>query len=243
MVSVAQFPNSMMNYAAGQCGIRFNARGVNATVSGGRLSGLLAFRYASQMLRRGYVDLLLAGSVEELCPQAAWVHRQLVHHGRRRLVPLGEGCAMFALARIGEDKTLAPAVPVADVVALQYGRYFNGPLATDDEALTGINACVDQALAQAGISADSVNICVLCGVADAAIGELEQRVAVRAFGHSTRIEGGGFVERFGDTYSATSSLALAWVLAQAGEAQSYGVVLATSHDGHVGCLIVQTLAC
>lgn len=150
---------------------------------------------------------------------------------------------MFALARIGEDKTLAPAVPVADVVALQYGRYFNGPLATDDEALTGINACVDQALAQAGISADSVNICVLCGVADAAIGELEQRVAVRAFGHSTRIEGGGFVERFGDTYSATSSLALAWVLAQAGEAQSYGVVLATSHDGHVGCLIVQTLAC
>jgi 3-oxoacyl-[acyl-carrier-protein] synthase II len=72
LVNPALFPNTVMNCAAGQCGIWFKARAVNATISGGRLSGLLAIKYAAQALRRGYADRLFTGAVEELCPQTAW---------------------------------------------------------------------------------------------------------------------------------------------------------------------------
>ncbi|WP_345812295.1 beta-ketoacyl synthase N-terminal-like domain-containing protein [Paraburkholderia sp. PREW-6R] len=242
LVNPAHFPNTVMNCAAGQCGIRFNARSVNATISGGRLSGLLAFRYASQMLRRGYVDLLITGSVEELCPQSAWAHRQLIAHDCRHDVPLGEGCSMFALARPDVARTLARG-PVSDILALQYGRYFD-PLGERPAAADGLQACIADALAQAGLEAGQIDRCVLCGGPDVDNGDLEMQAITRVFGHQVAIDGANLVEQFGDTYSATSSLALGWLLGQleagAGRTQKYGLVIASSEDGHAGCLIVRT---
>ncbi|WP_051377165.1 beta-ketoacyl synthase N-terminal-like domain-containing protein [Paraburkholderia dilworthii] len=245
LVNPALFPNTVMNCAAGQCGIRFKAQSVNATISGGRLSGLLAFKYASQMLRRGYVDMLITGSVEELCPQSAWAHRQLIAHGCRRDVPLGEGCSMFALAGPTVTQTLASTVSgsVSDILALQYGRYFD-PLAARATAVEGIQACIGDALAQAGIEAREIDRSVLCASSDVGNGELEMLAATHVFGSQLAADSGNLVEQFGDTYSATFSLAVGWLLGQAEDAgkQTHGLVLATSEDGHAGCLIVRTAA-
>ncbi len=133
-----------MNCAAGQCAIRFKARAVNATISGGRLSGLLALQYASQMLRQGYADRLLTGAVEELCVQTAWAHRGLIQLGKRQAVPLGEGCAMFSLERT------TPQHEGVAILALRYGRYSEpvdgpaGDLALD-HAVEGALACIGEA--------------------------------------------------------------------------------------------------
>ena len=244
LVNPALFPNTVMNCAAGQCGIRFKAQSVNATISGGRLSGLLAFKYASQMLRRGYVDLLFTGSVEELCPQSAWAHRQLIDHACRHEVPIGEGCSMFALARPAEAKALAVG-PVSEILALQYGRYFD-TLATRSTAVNGVQACIEDALTQAGIDASKIDRCVLCGTPDVGNGEVEMQAVTRAFGSQLQIDGAILVEQFGDTYSATFSLALGWLLGQSegagAQKQTHGLVLASNEDGHTGCVIVRTSA-
>ncbi|MNR27876.1 hypothetical protein D3C85_1451710 [compost metagenome] len=49
------------------------------------------------------------------------------------------------------------------------------------------------------------------------------------------------VDRFGDTYSATFALALCHLLAclEQAPAGAAGMVLATTDDGHAGCLIVR----
>lgn len=244
LVNPALFPNTVMNCAAGQCGIRFKAQSVNATISGGRLSGLLAFKYASQMLRRGYVDLLITGSVEELCPQSAWAHRQLIAHDCRHDVPLGEGCSMFALARSDVAQALARG-PVSEILALQYGRYF-APHGEHAAAPKGVQACIADALAQAGIEASQIDRCVLCGSPDVGNAELEMQAATRVFGSQLAIEGANLVEQFGDTYSATFSLALGWLLGQmegaATRKQTHGLALTSSEDGHAGCLIVRVTA-
>lgn len=239
LVNPALFPNTVMNCAAGQCGIWFKARSVNATISGGRLSGLLSVKYAAQMLRRKYADRLYAGGVEELCPQTAWAHRQLVRHGRRHPVPLGEGCAMFALERLA-DVSARGEKPLAEVLALQYGRYFDPLDPMPADPLDGVERCMRQALEPCGLTPQDISVVVLCGGADAASSELEQRAVQRVLGKRVQVHGADLVERLGDTYSATFSLGLGRLLVSLREGSSgprIGMALTAGEDGHVGCLI------
>jgi len=71
------FANSVINAAAGQTAIRFNLRGVNATISGDLTSGLQALGYATDLVRNGRVDAVLAGGADELCLETAWGFRKL----------------------------------------------------------------------------------------------------------------------------------------------------------------------
>lgn len=240
LVNPALFPNTVMNCAAGQCGIWFKARAVNATISGGRLSGLLAIKYASQTLRRGYADRLFTGAVEEMCPQTAWAHRQLMKHGRRHNVPLGEGCAMFELERTA-DVIARGEKPVAEILALQYGRYFDPLEPATQDPVQAVVECIGEALHQCGVAAADVAICALCSGADAGSSELERQAAARVLPSGVELHGAEMVERVGDTYSATFSLALGRLLARLKGASkpSVGVALAVGEDGHVGCLIVR----
>jgi len=232
-VNPARFPNTVMNCAAGQCAIRFKARGVNATIAGGRLSGLLALHYASQILRRGYADCLLTGAVEEMSPQMAWAHRALMHQGKRNDVALGEGCGMFVLEPRVTDGF--------EIAALCYRHYYDP--ATGDPRQGALD-CIRDALQQAGMDSGDLTDCCLCGGAEPLAADNERRAvdALRAPGltvHDTIL-----TEQFGDTYSATFALALCHLLSHL-EARAHdiaspaGMVLATTETGHVGCMIVR----
>ncbi len=135
LVNPRNFPSTLLNYAASQCAIHLGARSVNATVSGGRLSGLLALKYASHMLERNYADLVLAGSVEELCRETAWAHRLLVQQGCRNPVPLGDGCAMFGCISVDSNASAGPWRPLADIVALETVRFSSNGSCTRDGSL------------------------------------------------------------------------------------------------------------
>lgn len=241
LVNPALFPNTVMNCAAGQCGIWFKARCINATISGGRLSGLLAIKYAAQMLRRHYADTLFTGSVEELCPQTAWAHRMLIEKGRRHAVPLGEGCAMFTLERAA-DMQARGETPLAEIVALQYGRYFDPQDGGEADQVEGISACLAEAIAQCGVAAGDVAVCSLCGAADVGSREAELRAVTQVFGSNVRVHCDDLTESMGDTYSATFSLALGRLLVSlrdGADRPRIGIALVSGDDGHVGCLVVR----
>lgn len=237
LVNPALFPNTVMNCAAGQCAIRFKARSVNATISGGRLSGLLAIKYASQMLRRGYADRLFTGSVEELCPQSAWAHRALVQQGRRHAVPLGEGGAMFSLERVDTARARGAAV-AAHVLALQHGRWFDADNPGAGDALPAVLAGIQETLKEAGLRPEDIDAAVLCGAADAASSALEQDAVAKLLRADALIFGLPWVQELGDTYSASVSLGLSQLLVSLQAGQS-GMVLIVGADGHAGCLLVQ----
>lgn len=241
LVNPAHFPNTVMNCAAGQCGIWFKARSVNATISGGRLSGLLSIKYAAQMLRRKYADKLFTGSVEELCPQTAWAHLKLVQRGRRRPVPLGEGCAMFALERT-DDVTSRGDRPNAEILALQYGRYFDPLAPGSGDPVDCIVQCIEDALRQCGFQPYQIAACALCGAADAGSSAMEREAVERALGRDVVMHGDDLLHQFGDTYSASFSLGLGRLLSSLARnpiGARAGMALIAGEDGHVGCLIVQ----
>ncbi len=68
-VSPGLFPNTVINSPASQVSIKFNIKGFNATLSSGFSASLDAIGYAVDFLRRGRIEAVLAGGVEELCIQ------------------------------------------------------------------------------------------------------------------------------------------------------------------------------
>jgi 3-oxoacyl-[acyl-carrier-protein] synthase II len=98
--SPMDFSNTVLNAAAGQVAIWHHLRGVNTTIAAGAVSGLHAIGYATDLIRRGRVDVIVAGGAEELCFES--------FHGFRRAGLLAEpaagvpGCAVpFDVRRSG----------------------------------------------------------------------------------------------------------------------------------------------
>lgn len=111
LVNPAKFPNTVMNFAAGQTAIRHRLTGPNATIIAGNVTGLSALRYASRMLCGGQAANVIIGATEELTTE-----RQMIHDAGPDVGSgLGEGCAVLLLgpapsAGIPSGDTLAHGV-------------------------------------------------------------------------------------------------------------------------------------
>lgn len=106
-VNPMEFPNTVLNSAAGQAAIRFGLKGVNSTISAGMVSSLYALDYAVQSLSLGRARVLLVGGCEELSQEALFGFRKSgylspTNQARpfaadRDGTVLGEGCSLMAL--------------------------------------------------------------------------------------------------------------------------------------------------
>src|SRR3954470_11147859 len=122
LVNPANFPSTVMNNAAGRTAIWYGVRGPNSTIAAGHLTGLVALRYASRLIRLGYVDTLLVGAVEEVSEAvsvgAATMRRTGTPGPGSGPTPLGEGCAFFLVDGRDEDAT---GGAVAELVGFEFG--------------------------------------------------------------------------------------------------------------------------
>ncbi|MFF5176404.1 beta-ketoacyl synthase N-terminal-like domain-containing protein [Micromonospora sp. NPDC000316] len=226
LVNPMLFPNTVMNCAAGQAAIRHGLKGINATVTGGSLAFFHALRYAGNAIRRGYVDTMLVGAVEEFSAHRAWASALGPAGGE--VLP-GEGVAVFV---IGGDTDPAGR-PAVCAVTTGYG-----PDGTAEQALTD---CVARALHVAGVTPADVTL--LATSETATSGRRPQRdAALRALGGRRPAE--LVVSRAaGDCGAATPALALvaALGLTDDGDRPSSGLTLLTAHgtDGGVGAALVR----
>lgn len=112
LVNPAEFPNTVMNFAAGQIAIRHHLAGPNATVIAGNVTGLALLRYASRMLRGGQAGSVIIGATEELT-----VERQRIHDaGPDARSGLGEGSAALLLGPVTDESPASGATLARGVV-------------------------------------------------------------------------------------------------------------------------------
>jgi 3-oxoacyl-[acyl-carrier-protein] synthase II len=71
-----EFANSVINAAAGQTAIWHDLRGLNSTLAGGTTAGLQALGYATEVIRTGRADAVLAGGADELCFESLYGFHQ-----------------------------------------------------------------------------------------------------------------------------------------------------------------------
>jgi 3-oxoacyl-[acyl-carrier-protein] synthase II len=196
LVNPVLFPNTVMNRATGQVAIWYGLKGVNATVGGGPVAFFNALRYATNALRRGYADVMLAGSVEEFSAHAAWAHHLTV--GERTGVPVGEGAAVMVIERPSGRRG-------ADAEILSVTTGFR-PAGLADE----LAACVGRALRRAGAAPEAVTLVV---TADGEADEVTRIAVGRALGHRS-VEHVAVTATFGQCQAASGALQAAAVLAR-----------------------------
>lgn len=137
LVDPARFPNTVMNFAAGQCAIRHGLRGPDATVTAGRATVAAALRYAARWLALGHASHVIVGATEELTPARADVERT---GGRVRPgAGLGEGCAALLLEPPGRAASGAPVAHVLGVATAMR--------TTTRDAAAAVERCVRTVLA------------------------------------------------------------------------------------------------
>lgn len=241
LVDPAQFPNTVLNCAAGQTAIRFGLKGVNATLAGGPLAFLTTLAYAQNALRRGYGDVIITGAVEELTPHNAWSTHLCRNH--RPEVPPGEGAAMFVLES-EEGAAAAGRRPIARiesvVIAFCPGGQRGGRLRKS------LAECVSRAIAAAHVEAAAIQLVATCACDPEASQDNDSPIEAAALADAL---GGREYELIdvtsllGDCQAATGALQMAALLCRGAAAVDRLTPLALltgwTHDGGVGAAVVR----
>lgn len=238
-VDPAAFPNTVMNGPAGRTAIWHGLRGLNSTISGGHATGLEALRYAARMIRRGYAETLVVGSVEELSSPVGWAASGLRPGAS---TPLGEGCVMFLL-RGGGAAGNGGGAPLAELVDFEFGVV---PWDADvDTRAARLAEAIRVLLGRTGIDPGDLWLASLAQSGDGELDDAERAGVDRGLGSA-----GADVRRIavstqvGNSFSALAGFQVAGLLAMA-ERETDGVnrpslVTTLGADGAVGCAVIRT---
>ena len=188
-VDPSRFPNTVMNFAAGQAAIRFGVSGPNVTVIGGGLTGLASVRYASRLLKGHQAKTVILAAAEELSEE----RRHLTELQGREL-PLGEASVALLL------EPYSPGRPEPQIVGVSSVRKTSS---TTEKATLG--RLLDTSLASSSGQAPDIIIDSSSDkrYADAVVGALKQRSEISLNVDVLRLSDG-----FGDIGAAALLLGL-----------------------------------
>ncbi|WP_329468631.1 beta-ketoacyl synthase N-terminal-like domain-containing protein [Streptomyces sp. NBC_01431] len=230
-IDPSHIPNAIMNCPAGQCAIWYGLKGPNATVAGGRSSGLLALNYARRLLAAGRARTVLCGAVEEYSSARSWLEWHTRGDDESDVV-LGEGCAVL---RLSPADAVAEGERLAEVLTVESGV---APLGAATQTLA---ATVRRALRRAGVSPAEVWAVSPSGPAGA-LGQQERSALDALFGDlAVRwVPQPGLI---GDTAAATAAFQVISVLSAAQDDPAAGgrIALVTSvdRDGALACALLR----
>ncbi len=221
-VNPSHFPNTVINSPASQVSIRLGIKGFNATLSTGFCAGLDAVSYATDSIRMGRTEAVLAGGVEELCEETFRLFHILGQlSGGNGSAPVGrpfdagrdgfvlsEGSAVLVLEEEGHAAARGAA---ALAVVRGCGNAFDPDAeGTFAHAGEGLKRAIVAALGNARMSPTEID-CVCSGAnGSPAMDRLEASVLAGVFGeHAGKLPVNAVKSMIGESFSASGALILA----------------------------------
>jgi 3-oxoacyl-[acyl-carrier-protein] synthase II len=187
LVNPMDFPNTVINSAAGQTAIKFKLGGVNTTICCGQASGNYALHYAAEFLRLGRARALLAGGVEELSEETYlgfYKNGLLSPSGNARPfapscdgVMLGEGAALLVLETAAAAKSRG-AQPWAEIAGFGCAQD-NHSSRTFQRSAEGATAAIEMALDSAGIAPNQI-ACIIAAASGSRPGDDMEAKALKS---------------------------------------------------------------
>ena len=189
-VNPMDFPNTVINSAAGQAAIKFKLGGVNSTICAAGASGLYALHYAAEFLRLGRARILLAGGAEELSEESFLGLRKnglispscSLHpfDSKRDGTISGEGAALLVLESADTARARG-AQPWAEIVGFASAQDAHSTHAFDVRAHAATEA-IQMAIESAGIEPAQIACIVSSASGSPAGDEMEARALGNVFG-------------------------------------------------------------
>ena len=222
------FAATVSNAAAGELGIAFRLGGPAVTLTAGAAAGLVALGHATDLLRAGRADALVAGGVDAVGDALArWLADGGLVIGR----PPAEAAALLVLEPLAAAR--ARGASVLGVIAGHAAGFEPAPTAAG--AGEGLGAAVRAALAEAGVVPGEVDVVV--SAAPPQLLALEERALATALGTvlPPRVSP---KDTLGETFAATGPLGVLAALAEAPRHTS-ALVLDVCASGHVAALVAR----
>ena len=198
-VNPAHFPNTVINSPASQVAIRFGLKALNSPIATGFTASLDAIGYAMDMLRLGRAKILLVGGVEELCIQTFLGFYKLgfLATSQNGTPPpyepfgenpkgalLGEGAAFLVMETFGQ--AIARGATIGAELRSYASLFHPDCLYRYDLDAKGPITVLQEALAEAELSPDEVDV-IFCSANSTKTGDvMERRALERIFGERLR---------------------------------------------------------
>ena len=189
-VNPMDFPNTVINSAAGQAAIKFKLGGVNSTICAGGASGLYALHYAAEFLRLGRARVLLAGGAEELSEESFLGFRKSGYASpsgcprpfdpERDGAVLGEGAVLLVLESV-ETARERGAQPWAEISGFGSAQDAHSARAFHLRG-EGATEAIRMAMESAGIEPAQIACIISAGSGNRAGDEMESRALANVFG-------------------------------------------------------------
>jgi 3-oxoacyl-[acyl-carrier-protein] synthase II len=220
-VNPSHFPNTVINSPASRVSIRFKIKGFNTTISTGFCASLDAVYYASDFIRFGRVEAVLAGGVEELCEETFLGFHNLgflsgtdgsepiscPFDARRNGILLSEGAAVLVLE--SEDHALRRGANISAEI-IGYGNSFD-PLADRDfkQSGKGLRNAISLALKDASLNPADIDYICSCANSTKGLDRMETEVIKEVFGYRAfQIPVSSIKSMVGESFSASGALSL-----------------------------------
>jgi 3-oxoacyl-[acyl-carrier-protein] synthase II len=211
-VNPQAFANTVINAPTGQANIRFLARNLSATISTGFNAGIDALIYTFNYLKRGYLQSVVAGGLEEVSYYSllGFMRAGILaseapakpFSASSKGVVMGEGCALLLLETEESVKTRGAKV-VAEIIG-------TGSTFDSDAAQSGVSngeagrQAIIVACKEAGISPDQIDFVASGASGNPVADKFEAKAIALALGSTVPVTA---YKRFtGECYGASGAI-------------------------------------
>jgi len=226
-VNPQAFANTVINSPTGNANIRYESRTLSTTVSTGFNAGADALIYACDYIRRGYLNRIVAGGLEEISYYALLgMLRSGVLSPTSRILPFGtladgfvagEGCAMF-MVESAESAAAGSRTPLAEISG--YASAFEPSTFAGKFCGESARHCMKAACDDAGIRPADVGF-IASGANGIRNADAMEAQAIRDVFGDTPVT--AYKARFGECYGASAPLSVACALADMNAGRITGV--------------------
>jgi len=213
-VNPQAFANTVINAPTGNVNIRYIARNLSATISTGFNASIDALIYTFDYLRRGYLQSVIAGGLEEISYYSILgIERTGIMSDDSAAKPffasskgviMGEGCAVMMLETEASVKTRS-SKPIAEIVGTastfdsQAAQSQNGTSDNEAAKVAIITACNE-----AGITPDQIDFVASGASGNPVVDRLEAKAIIAAIGSNVPVTA---YKRFtGECYGASGAI-------------------------------------
>ncbi|MFW6253532.1 MAG: beta-ketoacyl synthase N-terminal-like domain-containing protein, partial [Chitinivibrionales bacterium] len=218
-VNPQAFANTVINSPTGNANIRYNVRTLSTTVSTGFNAGIDSFIYGGDYIKRGYLDSILVGGIEEVSYfELLGLLRSGALSPSGTIKPfgkdadglvMGEGSAVFML-ETADRASRRGAEPIAEIAGYYSAFDADAPVNGFDPSGNIQKYVMKNACDMAGISCDAISFIAASANGNKTGDTVESLAIERLFGDTPVTS---YKSKIGECYGAGAVLSMACALA------------------------------
>lgn len=221
------FPQGILNYMAGNAAIRYGYKGVNVTLSAGKMTGLEIINYAANAIETSQCQTMLVTAVEDSNEYSEYIYHQQNKYLKLEESEFAEGSVCLGLESLSNAEKLGHSV-IAEIIDLNI-RYFSSLENLD----TSLKKLIDDMLKKHHITYDDIY----------AISPIDNQLKTGRYFEDKYLENQikriSIKEKLGNALAVTNLFQIVSLLSLKELIRKYCILYAIDENNVIGCALLK----